>query len=86
MLSADLDGASQNSRDNRAGTHEALVAPSNGAPGDADIRRALLARLEAAHRGEHDTVFFEELGLCRGQIRADIALVNGSLHGYFSIS
>lgn len=36
-------------------------------------------------RDQHDrpdTVLIEELGLCRGQVRMDIAVVNGSLHGY----
>jgi hypothetical protein len=29
-----------------------------------------------------DTRFIEELGLCRGQVRIDLAVVNGVLHGY----
>jgi hypothetical protein len=29
-----------------------------------------------------DTVLIEELGLCRGQVRADVTVVNGSLHAY----
>lgn len=49
---------------------------------DPDIRPALRARLRGEHAAESDTVFIEELGLCRGQVRVDLAVVNGSLHGY----
>lgn len=50
--------------------------------GDADIRLALRARLVARHAREAGTVVIEELGLCRGQVRIDLAVVNGQLHGY----
>ena len=50
--------------------------------GDAEIRSALRARLRIEHRGEADTVIIEELGFCRGQVRIDLAVVNGFLHGY----
>jgi hypothetical protein len=48
---------------------------------DRTIRTALRPRLliEQTHG---DPVLLEELGLCRGLVRADIAVVNGSLHGY----
>ena len=49
--------------------------------GDRAIRTALKPRL-IAEQTHADTVLFEELGLCRGLVRADIAVVNGSLHGY----
>ena len=49
--------------------------------GDRAIRKALKPRL-IAEQTHADTVLFEELGLCRGLVRADIAVVNGSLHGY----
>jgi hypothetical protein len=49
--------------------------------GDRAIRTALKPRLLAEHAGKN-TVLIEELGLCRGLVRADIAVVNGSLHGY----
>ncbi len=49
--------------------------------GDRAIRTALKQRL-VAEQTHTDTVLFEELGLCRGLVRADIAIVNGSLHGY----
>jgi len=49
---------------------------------DADIRPAFRLRLLAEHTRELDTVVIEELGLCRGQVRVDLAVVNGLLHGY----
>lgn len=51
-------------------------------PSDADIRPALRARLLARHAREADTTIIDELGLCRGQARVDVAVVNGLLHGY----
>jgi hypothetical protein len=58
------------------------TAPPTVPPGDGEIRAALLRRLMAAHKREADTAFIEELGLCRGRVRVDVAVVNGSLHGY----
>jgi hypothetical protein len=52
------------------------------APDDAEIRAALKTRLLKEHLKEIDTVFVEELGLCRGAVRADLTVVNGSIHGY----
>lgn len=51
-------------------------------PGDAAIRAALLTRLQSKHRAEDDTVFLHELGFLKGQVRIDLAVVNGALHGY----
>lgn len=51
-------------------------------PGDAAIRIALRAMLAAKHSDECDIAFIEELGLCRGQVRVDLAVVNGMVHGY----
>lgn len=50
--------------------------------GDAEIRSALRAYLLARCAGEADTALIEELGLCRGQVRIDLAVVNGLLHGF----
>lgn len=48
---------------------------------DIDIRRAL--RLEMVRRHSEDgTLIVEELGLCQGTARVDVAAVNGSVHGY----
>jgi hypothetical protein len=52
------------------------------APGDREIRDALLATLRASHAGDQDITLLEELGLCRGEVRVDVTLVNGALHGY----
>ncbi len=50
--------------------------------GDAEIRSALRAHLEEHCTGCPETRFIEELGLCRGQVRIDLAALNGVLHGY----
>ncbi len=49
---------------------------------DSDIRPALRAWLRARHASEPDTVILDELGICRGQVRVDLAVVNGLVHGY----
>lgn len=46
-----------------------------------DIRRKLLED-DRLHVGEPDTRIVEELGLCQGIARVDIAVVNGCIHGY----
>jgi hypothetical protein len=55
---------------------------SQGSLRDADIRPALRSYLARQFQAPGDAVFIEELGICRGQVRADLALVNGQLHGY----
>jgi hypothetical protein len=50
--------------------------------GDAEIRPALRKHLKLRWASCPETVFIEELGLCRGQVRVDLATVNGHLHGY----
>jgi hypothetical protein len=49
---------------------------------DAEIRPALREHLARVHARETDTVFVEELGLSRGKVRIDLAVVNGALHGF----
>lgn len=49
---------------------------------DIDIRRALLTEMSLLHRDEIDTLVVEELGMCQGIARVDIAVVNGTVHGY----
>jgi hypothetical protein len=49
---------------------------------ESDIRSALRASLAAEHAAEPDTVIVDELGVCRGFARVDMAVVNGSLNGY----
>lgn len=50
--------------------------------GDAEIRSILRSQLLKKHASKSRTVFIEELGLCRGQVRVDLSVVNGLLHGY----
>lgn len=56
--------------------------PPSQALSDVAIRSALRTRLLREHHHESDMVLVEELGLCRGTVRADLAVVNGSIHGY----
>ena len=49
---------------------------------DSAIRSALKLRLVQERRSDSEMVIIEELGLCCGQARIDIALVTGQLHGY----
>ena len=49
---------------------------------DPGIRTALRCRLLEKHAHESDMALIEELGLCRGRVRVDVAVVNGMLHGY----
>lgn len=49
---------------------------------DVDIRRSLHAEVRRRHEAEADTLIVDELGLCQGVARVDLAVVNGSLHGY----
>lgn len=49
---------------------------------DVDIRKALRLEMARRHNSEPDTLVIEELGLCQGFARVDLAVINGSLHGY----
>jgi hypothetical protein len=49
---------------------------------DIDIRRVLRTEMQRLHAGETDIRFVEELGMCQGIARVDLAVVNGSVHGY----
>jgi hypothetical protein len=49
---------------------------------DIDIRRELLREMRRRHDGELDTLIMPELGLCQGMARVDLAVVNGTVHGY----
>lgn len=48
---------------------------------DFDVRAAVHRGLAADHEGQPDTLFVDELGL-RGQVRVDVAVVNGALSGF----
>jgi hypothetical protein len=56
---------------------DALLKPS-----DKTIRQALRFHLLTIHRNQPDTVIVDELGLCCGRVRLDVAVVNGLFHGY----
>lgn len=49
---------------------------------DLDIRLALLTYLQRLHAGDPDTLVVEEVNVCRGTSRVDLAVVNQRLHGY----
>ena len=49
---------------------------------DIEMRSVLLHDLQRVYAGDPDTHVIEELGLCRGQARVDVAVVNGLIHGY----
>jgi len=48
---------------------------------DPDVRALLREYLENIHAGT-GTVLLEELGLCQGDVRVDVAAVNGELSGF----
>lgn len=48
---------------------------------DLDIRRALRSDVARQH-SPADTLIVDELSLCLGAVRVDVAVVNGILHGY----
>lgn len=49
---------------------------------DRDVRLALAERLRAEHSDDLDTLILNELGLCQGNSRVDLATVNGFINGY----
>jgi hypothetical protein len=49
---------------------------------DRDIRAELTAWVHAQHADDPSTSFVPELGLQAGRVRVDLAVVNGSVHGY----
>ncbi len=51
-------------------------------PNDADIRAALRKKLTSIYGKHPETVVLDELGVCRGEVRVDVAVVNGEIHGY----
>ena len=49
---------------------------------DPHIRSALRSKLLRDHSNNRDTALMEELGLCRGRVRVDLAVVDAQMHGY----
>ncbi len=54
----------------------------SGLPGEEEIRSVLGSELRDRHANQPDTVILHELGICCGQVRVDLALVNGLFYGY----
>lgn len=49
---------------------------------DSDIRPALRRLLRELEAASSDSVMIEELGLSKGAVRVDVAVVNGIMHAY----
>ncbi len=49
---------------------------------DIDIRRALRLEMSRLHPNPVETRLVEELGVCQGEARVDLAVLNGRVHGY----
>jgi hypothetical protein len=49
---------------------------------DLDVRKALHSRVLRDHHDDPNTLVLDELGLRHGRCKVDIAVVNGSLHGF----
>jgi hypothetical protein len=59
-----------------------VAARRTGLPArDAEVRDLLKRHLAADHAGV-PTVLLDELGLCQGNVRVDVAAVNGELSGF----
>lgn len=49
---------------------------------DADIREILHTYLKKENKSIRDTIIVDELDLCSGLARVDVAVINGIIHGY----
>jgi hypothetical protein len=49
---------------------------------DIDIRNILVHTLRQKYGGDSDTLIIEEFGLCQGNARIDIAVINGAIYGF----
>jgi hypothetical protein len=49
---------------------------------DIDIRKQLKKKLEVDFREDPSTVIIDELGICQGKVRTDLAVVNGKFYAY----
>lgn len=49
---------------------------------DMDIRNALKKRISDEYESDPETLIIDELGLCQGTSRIDIAVINGCMYGY----
>lgn len=49
---------------------------------DIDVRQAVHKKLLRRYRSDKETLVVDELGVCQGSARVDIAVVNGIIHGF----
>lgn len=49
---------------------------------DFDIRISLNEQLKYNFKDDSSTLVINELSLCQGDVRADVAVINGAIHGY----
>lgn len=49
---------------------------------DMDIRDRLKVEISRQHEGESNAVLVEEMGLCEGEARLDLGVINGEFIGY----
>ncbi|MDH2452140.1 sce7726 family protein [Priestia megaterium] len=49
---------------------------------DSDIRKVLTKRLEKQYAKDFNTKIVHEMGILHGQSRVDLAVINGTLHGF----
>ncbi len=49
---------------------------------DADIREVLHCNLNTKYGSDNDTIILDELVVCHGKARVDVAVINGSMIGY----
>ena len=47
-----------------------------------EVRQAVKRRLRAEHGDGSDTLYRDELGICLGETRMDVAAINGQISGY----
>ncbi len=49
---------------------------------DVEVRCSLHNRLTVQFAGDSSTVLVDELGICQGQVRIDVAAINGHFYGF----
>ncbi len=49
---------------------------------DSDIRSVLSQKLRETHQDDDSSIIVNEMALCQGESRIDIAVINGVIHGY----
>lgn len=49
---------------------------------DIDMRAALIEELSREYAGDTETLIVDEFGLCQGNARIDLAVINGAINGF----